>query len=683
MRKKSLPLLLTLFLLITIPLVVWATQTQRLETRKKAQEKEEEIPISRWVPIDLAEFSQNVNQQIKELNSQLLKTKGSQLTALQQELKIQQLMLAEYQLMDENKDGQIDYNEFNQKTVWLADKIYQLRHAKIEGRADGLYDSGWRPITKANLRQHSSSTNNVIRIIVEAFIYEYILDSLEQYRADIIQEDDYQVLFYLCHDCTYQEIKELLKTPGTIGTVFVGDLPSVWFKMENCWTGTPVEYFPSDLYFMDFDDLWLGEEVECGNQTCFTVQEADQSPEIFFGRLTVPNESQQIELLNHYFAKNHQYRQNRNLLPQRSLNYIDDDWFRLAPLWAQQISVAYPIYDLVRDKAVTNGNDFKSRWDDDYEHLYLAVHSSPFGHYFSSMASEAPVHWGDVRELKPHFHFYNLMACSAARFTTPNYIAGWYAFQKSDYGLAVIGSTKIGAMLAISSFYQALSGSKNFGTAMQKQLNQSPWIHLYQCWNAGLTLIGDPTLKISRVPACANFSLSPFSLTTGENLSLSFTTKNAGERVYYFNDEGSPYPPGFHPWLILGRNTQNNASFQINFSPDPYEVAVNVFNKDCNLVCAANGKLYAVENCGGGISNPENAIGDCQNDCHGRFEIIVPATPTPTPTPPEIHCESRCSWGKWQCERDNADKTSGECQVNPQCPVTMEGTDYWRWSYCW
>jgi len=54
--------------------------------------------------------------------------------------------------------------------------------------------------------------------------------------------------------------------------------------------------------------------------------------------------------------------------------------------------------------------------------------------------------------------------------------------------------------------------------------------------------------------------------------------------------------------------------------------------------------------------------------------------PTVTPTPGGLNCEPRCSFGKYQCNRDNADKTGGRCRQNVE--DCGEGL-YWNWSYCY
>ncbi len=233
MKKKTWIFLVIFFLLLTLFLTIWAIRTQRLETRKKAEEKETTV-ISEWAPIQLAKFNAGLNQEIAELNIEtielinkkwLSKEENKQLNTLKRSTEAKQIALTEYSLMDENKDGKIDYDEFNAKTVDVSEKIYQRRHSKIENKSDGFY----------RVSQSSVSTTNTLKVIIEAGIYEGLLDSLEQYKADVEAEYEYEVEFYLCNGCTKEEIKAALQAEGTVGAVLIGDLPSAWFKIENCF----------------------------------------------------------------------------------------------------------------------------------------------------------------------------------------------------------------------------------------------------------------------------------------------------------------------------------------------------------------------------------------------------------------------------------------------------------------
>jgi hypothetical protein len=101
----------------------------------------------------------------------------------------------------------------------------------------------------------------------------------------------------------------------------------------------------------------------------------------------------------------------------------------------------------------------------------------------------------------PNAYFYNLFACSNARFTQPDYMAGWYLFDKAGgsacNGLAAVGSTKTGSMLAFENFYAPMGAGKCVGDAFvawwqalgaEHDLGERQWYY-------GMVLLGDPTLN--------------------------------------------------------------------------------------------------------------------------------------------------------------------------------------------
>lgn len=505
-RKKNnysfFPIFLAIISLLVLVLGVWAVGRVRLNLqRKAAEETKTKVTVLKWVPIDLVEFREKMNSEKKALNirvTELKKRQGGvnqkELDALQRSTEVKNLMVNGLGLMDINKDNKVDYQEFNTGIVETSEKIFKLRHSKTKTLASGLYDEEGKKV-KDEKEKVLSKKKDLLKVIVEAGIYDELRDALKQYRDDVKKELGYKVSFYRCNGCTREEMKQLLRKEGTVGALFVGDLPLAWYRTTNCfgWAGYN-ENFPIDLYFMDLNGTW-GNEVPCGNTTCFTSHGGDRFPEIFVARLAAPVESDEVRLIKHYLAKNHQLRQSGPGVAQKSLNYIDDDWRWLGTWWSQEVSPAYPAYDLVNDMNTTNGYDFKQRWDDGYEHLLVAVHSNPFAHYFSPWVSGGSVSWTDVKAQKPRFHFYNLFACSNALYTVENYMAGWYVFQESNFGLLAVGSTKTGAMLQFRAFYSPLSRSANFGVAFQEWFKQ-PSVVVDKCWHGGMTLIGDPTLRV-------------------------------------------------------------------------------------------------------------------------------------------------------------------------------------------
>jgi hypothetical protein len=124
-------------------------------------------------------------------------------------------------------------------------------------------------------------------------------------------------------------------------------------------------------------------------------------------------------------------------------------------------------------------------------------HSSPTTQWFKNPFDEwSTITNSEVQSIDPLAYFYNLFACSHARFTSGNYSAGWYTFN-ADYGLAAIGSTKSGSMLSFQYFYQPFGQGKTIGESFLDWFTAiasggfDPW---ELNWHYGMTLIGDPTL---------------------------------------------------------------------------------------------------------------------------------------------------------------------------------------------
>ncbi len=105
----------------------------------------------------------------------------------------------------------------------------------------------------------------------------------------------------------------------------------------------------------------------------------------------------------------------------------------------------------------------------------------------------------DIQTIDPDGILYNLFACSAARFTESNYIAGRYTFADT-YGLAAIGSAKSGSMLYFEDFYEQLGRGRCLGKAFQEWFrNQGTdgFDNWEVCWYYGMALIGDPLLQVN------------------------------------------------------------------------------------------------------------------------------------------------------------------------------------------
>jgi hypothetical protein len=158
--------------------------------------------------------------------------------------------------------------------------------------------------------------------------------------------------------------------------------------------------------------------------------------------------------------------------------------------------------ETITDPIITDGDRYKAEINQYRAWAQVCAHSSPNGHSFKIPGGSEWVPNTYLRDTNPpNAFFYNLFACSNARFTQPEYMAGWYIFDKIGgskcNGLAVVGSTKTGSMLAFENFYGPMAAGKCIGDAYVdwwKALGASHDLN-EQRWYYGLVLLGDPTLN--------------------------------------------------------------------------------------------------------------------------------------------------------------------------------------------
>ncbi len=336
-------------------------------------------------------------------------------------------------------------------------------------------------------------------IIVNSTLRPQIQTSLDQYVIDLTEEG-YEVETYETSGGTPEDIRAFLQgryALGLVGCVLVGDLPVPWYEAD-CWDD-PVEHeqFPCDLFYMDLDGLFIDADTD----GLYDWHEGNVAPEIWVGRLTASpltlGGGTEASLIQNYFTKNHDYRAGTAVLNSRALVYIDDDWATAS--WGTDVGLAYADRILVNDVWTTWASDYKVRLVQNWESILVCGHSSPFTQYFTNPNDQwSTITNSEVRTLHPVAHFYNLFACSHARYVEGNYSAGWYTFNATN-GLVSIGSTKTGSMLDFQYFYAPFGSGATIGEALRQWFTDIIGGGNYQdwqvCWHFGMTMIGDPTLK--------------------------------------------------------------------------------------------------------------------------------------------------------------------------------------------
>ncbi|HUU12052.1 MAG TPA: PEP-CTERM sorting domain-containing protein [Phycisphaerae bacterium] len=202
-------------------------------------------------------------------------------------------------------------------------------------------------------------------------------------------------------------------------------------------------------------------------------------------------------------------------MPRTGLAYTDDPWLYTAQWRATVLGMAVdgPVTNVWNDPATeadeTTAADYTWRLaNESYEHALVSTHSSSQAHSMNGTVSN-----GDLEDLDPQVLFYNLYACSAAKYTDFGYMAGEYVFG-DGVGLVAVGSAKTGGMMSnlMDEYFAPLGQGATFGQAMLDWWNTGvdPDGHIdsERAWLYGMTLVGDPLLLTQRyIPEPATLAL--------------------------------------------------------------------------------------------------------------------------------------------------------------------------------
>jgi len=365
------------------------------------------------------------------------------------------------------------------------------------------------------LASAASAQSTNVEVVVEHDLYTSgaIDAGLAQYLADITAQGWSPIVTPWVLDTGDLNAPAALRThladrrtaDGLAGAVLIGHLP-VATVYTDAGGGISGEFHPCDLYYTDLDGSWASSGAHGYLPDTHTDGSGDVGPEIWLGRLTAWNlttlHSGRTEsgLLNDYFAKNHAYRTGALAVPPRTgLAYTDDDWSPGDRPTALALAVEDAVTNVWNDPATpgdqTTAANYKWRLaNEPYEHVLLTCHSSSTSHSMSGSVASS-----DLDALDPQVLFYNLYACSAARYTDFGYIGGEYLFG-AGAGLVVVGSTKTGSMQShiMDDYFGPLGLGDTFGEAMLAWWDTAvdPDGHdaIERAWSYGVTTLGDPLL---------------------------------------------------------------------------------------------------------------------------------------------------------------------------------------------
>jgi hypothetical protein len=331
-------------------------------------------------------------------------------------------------------------------------------------------------------------------VVVNAGIEAPLQLSLDQYAATLALRG-INVHVEAWGPGTVQELRALLfdyiDHVGIDGALLVGDLPVAWYEQ---FAFGSYEQFPTDLYLQDRDALWRDQDAN-GRFELHSELELD----IFTARL-IGTPAQ----LQDYFARVEYYRVVGQLVDTSAFVFVDNDWAAVPTTGVRELRELYADVDVCRELAEsTMGAYFDKLSGGGAEFVYQFIHSGPDFLIFEELdelgeSFPVIVVSDDIARHNCAGTFYNLNNCSAARFTErASTLAETYTVG-TDHGLAIIGSTKTGAVRDATLFHGSLASGSSWGEAYRHWYN-----HVAQRddeWHLGIVIMGDPLLTIEGEP---------------------------------------------------------------------------------------------------------------------------------------------------------------------------------------
>ena len=413
------------------------------------------------------------------------------ISALEGEHKLSQAYLSVRNLEFRDKD-EIKIQSFKEYLKLRGD-ILQIKF-KVEemDRPEYPADESYR-----NRRSYRHYPKGNVLVLVESSIYSAVAASIDQYVLDI-GRDGYWGTIHSMFGGTPQQVKSYIKEHNCIGVLMVGSVAVPWYELDNDFHGAHSE-FPCDLYYMDKNANW----TDSDGDGKFNNVTGNVDPEIWVGRVWSPTQDgNDAALINDYFTRNHKFRVGDLGHARSALAYVDDDWQGFDDCEFDQM---FPSSEITKytNPDVTDGDLYKAEVNTLRSWVQLCAHSSVYSHSLR-VPSEGTTEYVNNAYFRdtnpPNAHFYNLFCCGPGKYSQPDYLAGWYIFDKSgggtNHGLTAVASAKSGSMLMFADFYKPMGQGKVIGDAYLNWWKARGPSHDLgeKRWYYGLTLLGDPTL---------------------------------------------------------------------------------------------------------------------------------------------------------------------------------------------
>jgi len=342
--------------------------------------------------------------------------------------------------------------------------------------------------------------NGDLLVLVDQAVYSAIKDSIDQYVLDV-GRDGYWATIHVLSGGKPANVRAYIKKFNPVGVLMVGAIPAAWYEIDG-------DQFPCDLYYMDLDGTWSDPDGD-GRLDDHT---GNVDPEIWVGRIWTPTANgNDATLINNYFARNHKFRVGMLGHACSALAFVDDDWTGFDDCALDELFPQASAITKYTNPTITDADLYKAEVNSLRSWVQLCAHSWTQGHALRVGSTNEYIATPYFRDTNPpNAHFYNLFCCGPGRFTSNDYLAGWYIFDKSgggvNHGLTVVASTKSGSMLFFEDFYDPMGPSPYWWPIGKNKVIGDAFLDWWKArgpvhegweryWFYGLVLLGDPTLS--------------------------------------------------------------------------------------------------------------------------------------------------------------------------------------------
>ncbi|MGB5695233.1 MAG: hypothetical protein WBM46_06255 [Polyangiales bacterium] len=322
-------------------------------------------------------------------------------------------------------------------------------------------------------------------VVVESSVFEPLKPSLERY-AEAMRLSQFRIHVQPWVPGTARELQafvfDYFDHYGIEGALLIGDLPAAEYEQIGLHG---YERFPTDLYLQDRDAIWVDQ-----NDNGIFDYHTELEIELYTSRL-IGTPSQ----LRAYFDRADDYRRVGPLVDVSAFIFIDDDWSGNDTSDVLGLDELFSSVEVVQSTDESTLDTYLAKLTGDgAEFVYQKIHGYHEWIGIDEPDGQSKLSTQNIMDENLKVSFVNMINCFAADFTEDESVAAAYTVG-TDYGLAIIGSTKEGHMTDPRTFHAHLAHGMRWGEAYRAWFNeQGKWNDV---WYLGVVLMGDPLLTLT------------------------------------------------------------------------------------------------------------------------------------------------------------------------------------------